>query len=140
MSNGQMPVIHNAVRNQNKTLNNAADESLGELVQKRREHLGISLRELARRLEISPSMLSLIEREKSSPSPVILGKIGKLFNLSSSDLRKFDTRLRINQLKRLVEKNPDLGDALHLMLETIREGKATPQRFAKALIAAGTRR
>lgn len=140
MPNGEMPAKHNCVRHQQLNFKNGTDRSLGDLIQNRREELGISLRELAKRLEISASMLSLIEREKAHPSPAMLGKIGKMFNFSSSDLRKFDTRLRLDHLKRLVEKNPDLGEALRLMLVRIREGKATPERFTKAIIAAGARR
>jgi transcriptional regulator with XRE-family HTH domain len=50
---------------------------VGERIRKRRADLKLSVRELARRLEVSPSLISQIERGKASPS------VGTLYALTN---------------------------------------------------------
>ena len=55
----------------------AAAENLGSAIRAAREAHGLSLRELARRLEVSPSFVSQMERGKANPS------VGTLYALVS---------------------------------------------------------
>jgi mannose-6-phosphate isomerase-like protein (cupin superfamily)/DNA-binding XRE family transcriptional regulator len=52
-------------------------ENLGAAVRRARERRGLSLRELARRMEVSPSFVSQVERGKANPS------VGTLYGLVS---------------------------------------------------------
>jgi transcriptional regulator with XRE-family HTH domain len=67
--------------------------SLGGIVRSRREQLGLTLRESARRIGISPSYLLALERGRSSsggrapvPSPPILASIARVFELELQTL------------------------------------------------------
>lgn len=110
-------------------------QSLGQLIQSYREQKGISMRELAQELGISFSMVSAVEREKIFPRRRILEKLAKQLEASTSELQKLDTRLRIDHLRVIIQKNPELNDALSLMVKRIREGRASSDEFAKAIIA-----
>lgn len=110
--------------------------TLGQMILHYRESKGISVRELAKELGISFSMVSAIQREKIFPRRRILERLADLLEVSAPDLQKLDTRLRIDHLRIIVEKNPDLNGALSIMVERIREGRTPPAEFAKAILAA----
>jgi transcriptional regulator with XRE-family HTH domain len=59
---------------------------LGEQIRNRRAALGISVRELARRLAVSPSLISQIERGKATPSVGTLYAITTELKLSLDEL------------------------------------------------------
>ena len=63
-----------------------ADKSLGEVVREGRVAAGISLRELARRLDVTPSYVSDIENDRRVPSEEVLGKIAHELGLDREDL------------------------------------------------------
>ncbi len=62
------------------------DENVGQELRKRREQAGLSLREVARRLGISPSALSQIETGKSRPSVSTLYAIVSELGMSLDEL------------------------------------------------------
>jgi transcriptional regulator with XRE-family HTH domain len=113
--------------------------TLGQLLQNYRQEKGISLRELSRELGISLSMVSLMERDIVYPRRPNLDKISTLLKVSRADLLKLDKRLRMDDLRRVVEKNPELREALRLMVEQIQDGHPA-ESFAKALISVARRR
>ena len=58
-------------------------ESLGEVLKRKREGIGLSLREAEQRTGISNSYLSQVENGKiTQPSPTILGKLSEAYALS----------------------------------------------------------
>lgn len=75
-----------------KTNGSAAGAPLGARLRERRDQVGLSLRELARRLEVSPSLVSQIETGKIQPSVrtlyAIVSELGisldEIFDLSGS--------------------------------------------------------
>lgn len=64
----------------------AVASSLGEHLRRERDHLGLSLRELARRLEVSPSLVSQIETGKIQPSVRTLYAMVSELGVSLDDL------------------------------------------------------
>jgi len=64
----------------------SAFPDLGEQIRARRAALGISVRELARRLAVSPSLISQIERGKATPSVGTLYAITTELRLSLDEL------------------------------------------------------
>jgi transcriptional regulator with XRE-family HTH domain len=64
----------------------AAPSPLGERLRKERDRLGLSLRELARRLEVSPSLVSQIETGKIQPSVRTLYAIVSELGVSLDEL------------------------------------------------------
>jgi transcriptional regulator with XRE-family HTH domain len=65
---------------------NVATSPLGERLRKERDRLGLSLRELARRLEVSPSLVSQIETGKIQPSVRTLYAIVSELGVSLDEL------------------------------------------------------
>jgi transcriptional regulator with XRE-family HTH domain len=64
----------------------AALPELGDRIRARRAALGMSVRELARRLAVSPSLISQIERGKATPSVATLYAITTELRLSLDEL------------------------------------------------------
>jgi transcriptional regulator with XRE-family HTH domain len=64
----------------------AGDDSLGARLRAERERSGLTLRELARRLEVSPSLVSQIETGKSQPSVRTLYAIVTELGISLDEL------------------------------------------------------
>src|SRR5262245_64621379 len=62
------------------------DDSLGARLRAERERSGLTLRELARRLEVSPSLVSQIETGKSQPSVRTLYAIVSELGISLDEL------------------------------------------------------
>lgn len=64
----------------------AALPDVGEQIRDRRQSLGMSVRELARRLTLSPSLISQIERGKATPSVATLYAITTELKMSLDEL------------------------------------------------------
>jgi transcriptional regulator with XRE-family HTH domain len=63
-----------------------SEESIGQRLRSRREERGLSLRELARRVNVSPSAISKIETDKYRPSVSMLWSIVTELGLSLDEL------------------------------------------------------
>lgn len=64
----------------------ADKQSLGDLIKSRRVELDLKLRELARRLDVTPSYVSDIEYDRRVPSEEVLGRIATELQLDLDDL------------------------------------------------------
>jgi len=92
-------------------------KTLGERIRELREQKDISLRELAKKLEISAAFLSDVELNRRFPSEEVLAKIAKQLNQPVEDLKAFDTRPPMEELKRITASNPLMGVALRRVVE-----------------------
>ena len=63
---------------------------IGPRLRAQREQLGVSLRELARRIGVSASLISQIERDKVNPSVSTLYSLVKELGLGMGDLFSAD--------------------------------------------------
>jgi len=64
-------------------------ENLGELLKRKREEKGVTLREVEKRTEISNAYLSQLENQKIvKPSPTILKKLAEVYETSYPRLMK----------------------------------------------------
>jgi transcriptional regulator with XRE-family HTH domain len=105
--------------------------TLGELIQLRREEMGISMRELARRVKVANSFLSLLERDRSFPSAKLLNRIADELGLPLSELQKRDTRFRFADLRRVVERHSELRFALRSAVQQLKSGELTVEEFTR---------
>lgn len=65
-------------------------EKFGEYIKKLRQKIGLSLREVARRLEIEPSYLSDIERgRRNAPIKEKLDKLASILKIENSKIYEF---------------------------------------------------
>src|SRR5688500_19791177 len=68
----------------------AADLQVGPRVRALREHMGLSLRDLAERSGVSAPMLSQVERGETSPTLAVATRIAAGLDLSLSQLLRLD--------------------------------------------------
>jgi transcriptional regulator with XRE-family HTH domain len=106
------------------------ETSLGQRLRELRDRADLSLRELAKRSGISSPFLSDIELGRRFPSEEILGKLAAALNVPVEDLKKYDNRGPIADLKRLMDSDPKLGFAFRTAVEKVKSGELTARRPA----------
>jgi transcriptional regulator with XRE-family HTH domain len=111
----------------------ALPKTLGELIQGRREEMGISLRELARRACVAHSFLSVLERDLAFASEDVLSRLAKALELPIEDIEKHDTSLPVEELRRLADRHPEFRLALRFAVQQIRSGHLTVEDLTTKL-------
>lgn len=98
--------------------------NLGQKLRELRDQRDLSLREAARKLGgISAAHLSDVELGRRFPSEDLMGKLAQLFGVSVEELRQYDPRPPVEELRRLAQADPAFGIALR----TIVEKQVTPE-------------
>ena len=101
--------------------------SLGQRIHELRDKTGLSLRKMADQIGISSPFLSDIELGRRFPSEEILVKLADALDVSPDELKQYDTRGPIADLKRLVDSDPKLGFAFRTVVEKIKNGELTAE-------------
>ena len=101
--------------------------SLGQRLHELRDRADLSLRELAKKVGISGPFLSDIELGRRFPSEEILAKLARALNVPLDDLKKYDNREPIADLKRLMDSDPKLGFAFRTAVEKVKSGELTAE-------------
>ena len=109
------------------------ETSLGQRLRELRDRADLSLRELAKRIGISSAFLSDIELGRRFPSEEILGKLAGALNVAPEDLKKYDNRAPIADLKRLMDSDPKLGFAFRTAVEKVKSGELTADELIAKL-------
>jgi transcriptional regulator with XRE-family HTH domain len=91
--------------------------TLGQRLRELREAKDLSLRELAKKLDVSAAFLSDVELGRRFPSADVLAKMAKILEVTTDELKAFDTRPPVEDLKRISASNPTYGFALRQMVE-----------------------
>lgn len=93
-------------------------KTLGNRIRELREARDFSLREFARKLDrVSAAHLSDIELGRRFPSQELLAKMANILGVPMEDLKSYDSRLPIDDLKRIAETDPALGFALRKLVD-----------------------
>ena len=91
---------------------------MGQYIRELRDKRDLSLRELAKELGgLSAAFLSDIELGRRFPSDDVLEKMAAALHTTVSDLRQYDSRPPVEELKKLAEDNPAYGFALRKIVE-----------------------
>jgi len=101
--------------------------SLGQRLHELRDRADMSLRELAKKVAISGPFLSDIELGRRYPSEEILAKLARALNVPLEDLKQYDNREPIADLKRLMDSDPKLGFAFRTAVEKVKSGELTAE-------------
>lgn len=92
--------------------------TLGARLRELREEKDLSLRELSRRVgEASAAFLSDVELGRRFPSEKTLANLASALGTSVEDLKQYDPRPPIEEMKRLANANPALGFAFRKLAE-----------------------
>ena len=105
----------------------------GERIRELREELDLSLRELARSLDVSAAFMSDVELGRRYPTEDMLAKIAKKIRTSLEDLRSHDSRAPVDELRRMASSNPAFGFALRRVVDRIADEQLTPDDLLKML-------
>jgi transcriptional regulator with XRE-family HTH domain len=101
--------------------------SLGQRIHELRFKADLSLRQLANQIGISGPFLSDIELGRRFPSAEILARLAGALDVSLEDLKKYDTRATLSELKRLVDSDAKLGFAFRMAVEKVKSGELTAE-------------
>src|SRR5262249_61361974 len=101
------------------------ETSLGQRLHQLRDKADLSLRELPKKVGISSPFLSDIELGRRFPSEEILAKLARALNVPLEDLKQYDNREPIADLKRLMDSDPKLAFAFRMSVERVASGELT---------------
>jgi transcriptional regulator with XRE-family HTH domain len=87
---------------------NTTGRTLGEVLREARVAGDLSLRDLAKKLSITPSYISDIENDRRVPSEEVLGELAKFFDLSFDNLMALAGRVG-DQAERYLRRHPTAG-------------------------------
>jgi transcriptional regulator with XRE-family HTH domain len=107
--------------------------TLGERVRARRLELRITLRELARRVEVSAPFLTDLEAGRRHPGPDVLRRLAAALDLPAAELEALDTRLS-PEVRRWVETEPDVARLLRTMQSSPRKRREQMLRRLRRLV------
>src|SRR4030088_2395703 len=107
--------------------------TLGQRIRTRRLELGITLRELGRRVEVSAPYLTDLEAGRRHPSPEVLQRIAAALELPAAELEKLETRLS-PEVRRWVETQPEVARLLRTLQGTPRKRREEMLRRMRRLV------
>jgi transcriptional regulator with XRE-family HTH domain len=113
--------------------------TLGGVIEEARRKFGLSLRGLAKRIGISFPYLSRIERNMEFPSTPVLKKLAGELGLDAAFMKRLDTRVPFDDLRRMVRRSEALQRALHDAIRHVNEGALSLDEFAELLSADNVR-
>jgi transcriptional regulator with XRE-family HTH domain len=90
---------------------------LGQRIRELRDERDISLRELAKKLHCSAAFLSDVELGRRFPSEKMLKDIASLLKVSVVDLKAYDVRPPIEEIKRLTQDDPRYAMAFRTVID-----------------------
>jgi transcriptional regulator with XRE-family HTH domain len=93
-------------------------KSLGEYIREQRQRKDMSLRDFAKKLGgLSPAFISDIELGRRYPSDRVLENMAHILEVTLEDLRKYDSRAPVENLKKLAEQEPAFGAAFRTIVD-----------------------
>lgn len=92
-------------------------KSLGQTIRDLREKKDLSVRELARKADVSPAFVSDVELGRRHPSGDTLEKIASILGVSAEGLRSLDSRPAVEEIRRLAASDPAYGFAFRQLVE-----------------------
>ena len=95
--------------------------------------MNVSLRALAKKLDISAPFLSDVELGRRYPSDALMVKIAKALHVPIEELKQHDHRGSISDLKNLIQTNAGLGFAFRTAVDDVKQGKISTEQLAQRL-------
>lgn len=108
-------------------------QGMGERLRDLRVKKELTLRELARRVDISPSFLSEIETGRSYPSDPVLERLAEELGVTLAGMRSLDMRSHLSDLRKLLDSDASWGPVFQQIAKKARSGKLSPAELMKRL-------
>lgn len=107
--------------------------TLGERIKQLRLDAGLSMRALAEKAGLkSVAFVSDVERGFRNPSPEVLAAFAKALEVSLDDLRGYDHRAPVQEIRDITEKNPAWAMAFRRVVDAAESG-VTPEQIIAIL-------
>ncbi len=87
---------------------NSSDKTIGEVIRDARMAADLSLRDLSKKLELSPSYISDIENDRRVPSEEVMAQLADLLKLDFNDLTARGGRVG-DRAERYLKNHPTAG-------------------------------
>lgn len=104
-------------------------KTLGQRIRELRDAKDVSLREFAKKIDVTPAHLSDIELGRRFPSEGLLKRIAAGLRVSVAELEAHDTRPPVEEIRRLSESDPTYGFAFRKMIEA----NVSPEEILKSI-------
>lgn len=105
-------------------------KTLGQHIRELREAKDLSLRELAKKLGgLSAAFLSDVELGRRHPSDEVLADMARALGTTVEELRKYDSRPPVEEMKRMSSADPAYGFAFRKLVDQ----KVSPDELLKFL-------
>ncbi|MBI4838576.1 MAG: helix-turn-helix transcriptional regulator [Nitrospirae bacterium] len=91
--------------------------TLGQKIRELREGKDLSLRDLAKTIEVSPAFLSDIELGRRNPSDKKLSSISRALGIPLEELRTYDIRTSMEDFKNLALSDHKFGLAFRKVID-----------------------
>lgn len=108
-------------------------QSLGDRIKELRLGQGVSLRKFAEKIEITPSFMSDIELGRRYPSDDVLKTIAKHLNVPFEELKSFDVRESLTEIRKMVHEDRRWGLAFRMVEEQAKQQGLTAEEMMKRL-------
>ena len=108
-------------------------KTLGERIRELREALDLSLRELALKVGVSAAFLSDAELGRRYPSDELLVKLAKVLKTSLDDLKNYDQRAPVDEIRRRASHTPAYGFMMRRVVEEGVSAEELEDALAKVL-------
>jgi transcriptional regulator with XRE-family HTH domain len=93
-------------------------QTLGQKIRELREAKDVSLREFAKKLgDLSAAFVSDVELGRRFPSDKVFAKMAHVLGVTVDELKKYDTRPPLDELKRMAASDPTFGFALRSVID-----------------------
>lgn len=86
-------------------------QTLGKKIREERQRLGMTAREFARRIGVTPPHVTDIEADRRRPSSPLLARIADVLQMQVEELEALDTRLS-PEVKEWMEERPVVSQLL----------------------------
>jgi transcriptional regulator with XRE-family HTH domain len=101
-------------------------KTLGDRIRELRDEHDFSVRDLAKKLAVSAAFLSDVELGRRHPSDEVLGRLASILGTNAEELKKYDSRAPVQELKRMAANDPAMGFALRMVVD---EGVSSQDLF-----------
>lgn len=104
-------------------------KQFGKFIRELREKKDFSLREFAEKIGKTAAFISDIELGRRYPSEGVLSDMAKVLDVVVDELKKYDPRIPVEDLRRKAELNPSYGVAFR----KVADSNVSPQALIKWL-------
>ena len=108
-------------------------QNLGDRIRELRNERDLSLRELAKLVEVSAPFLSDVEQGRRFPKDDTLDKLARALRTTVASLKTYDTRPPSKEMGELADIDVGYAVAFRRMVEHVREQKLTPEEIIQLL-------